>query len=278
MKIIPIALATKQAAAVTRLAFIWKITRTDGQVFGLTSHAADIEFEGIVYKAKSGIDPSQIVSSGDFAVDNLAVSGFFSDELFTEDAILNRVWDYAQVTLSRVDWSAPALGCERMRAGMLGEISTGKYGYKAELLGLFQQLQQTVGRIYTAECDANLGDKRCGLNIASFTFTGVATTSEFLYTFDAEGFSPADGYFNGGVLTWTSGDNIGRRIEVKSFVAGKFDLQEAMVNSILDGDTFSVHAGCNKIRDQDCLAKFNNIVNHRGFPSKPTKDKVNQGK
>jgi hypothetical protein len=38
------------------------------------------------------------------------------------------------------------------------------------------------------------------------------------------------------------------------------------------GDTYSVHAGCRKRLAEDCLAKFDNVLNFQGEPHRPTVD------
>lgn len=279
-KVIPIALLNHLQGETTQLAYLWLVTRKDGQVFGFTSHDADIALGGVTYLARSGFDASQISTSADLAVDNMQVGGLLISNVITDDDLLNRIWDYAEVRLSRCKWSDPAAGVEKIRLGWLGEVSLSKYGFKTELLGLMQKLQQPVGRAYMAECDTDLGSTRCKVNILTFTVTGTVTSAASLNTFADSTKSQADGWFKGGKLTWLTGANAGRSMEVKAFTSagGVFELQEGMQGLISPGDTYSVYAGCNKVRDLDCLSKFNNTINHRGFPVKPTEDRLQSGK
>jgi hypothetical protein len=56
-------------------------------------------------------------------------------------------------------------------------VKTGRVHFTAELRGMTQKLQQSVGRVYAPACDADLGDTRCGVTLASFTVTGAVTTA-----------------------------------------------------------------------------------------------------
>lgn len=82
-----------------------------------------------------------------------------------------------------------------------------------------------------------------------------------------------DGWFAGGVLTWESGPNAGRSIEVKAWTrdAGRIELFLPMGYAIRVGDLFRVHPGCDKRLDT-CIARFANVLNFRGEPYVPGQD------
>jgi uncharacterized phage protein (TIGR02218 family) len=79
------------------------------------------------------------------------------------------------------------------------------------------------------------------------------------------------------MLTWTTGSNTGRREEVKAHVKSAsevtIELWRQAAFPIAAGDTFNIHAGCDK-QFATCKAKFNNAVNFRGFPHIPGTDFV----
>lgn len=83
------------------------------------------------------------------------------------------------------------------------------------------------------------------------------------------------GYFDGGVLTWTSGLNDTLSMEVRSYVPGQLMLQLPMYYTIVAGDTFDVTAGCNKFLNT-CLTKFANVINMNAEPYLPGIDKIIQ--
>lgn len=83
----------------------------------------------------------------------------------------------------------------------------------------------------------------------------------------------ADGWFAGGVLTWESGANTGRAIEVKGWTqaSGRIELFLPMGYAIRVGDAFRIHPGCDKRLDT-CVSRFANVLNFRGEPYVPGQD------
>jgi hypothetical protein len=77
-------------------------------------------------------------------------------------------------------------------------------------------------------------------------------------------------WFDWGVLTFHTGQNAGRAMEVMFFDTpnSAFKLALPLPYQPQVGDVFSVSAGCNKTADE-CAAKFQNIVNFRGHPRVP---------
>ncbi|MCR4283455.1 MAG: phage BR0599 family protein, partial [Bauldia sp.] len=127
-------------------------------------------------------------------------------------------------------------------------------------------------------CDADLGDARCGVNLADPAFRGAGTVvaASDRRRFSASGLGDfAAGWFERGRLAWTSGANAGRAIEVRAHrVSGGvalIELWQPMYFAIAGGDEFTVTAGCDK-RFETCKAKFANPANFRGFPHMPGND------
>lgn len=82
-----------------------------------------------------------------------------------------------------------------------------------------------------------------------------------------------DDWFTGGVLTWETGNNAGRSMEVTSWRAadGRTGLFLPMGYAIRVGDAFRVHPGCDK-RLESCITRFANVLNFRGEPYVPGQD------
>jgi hypothetical protein len=82
-----------------------------------------------------------------------------------------------------------------------------------------------------------------------------------------------DGWFAGGVLTWESGSNASRSIEVKAWTqaTGQLELFLPMGYAIETGDAFRIHPGCDKRLDT-CIDRFANVLNFRGEPYVPGQD------
>lgn len=83
------------------------------------------------------------------------------------------------------------------------------------------------------------------------------------------------GYFDFGVITFTSGNNSGLSMEVRSYVPKQITLQLPMPYPLQVGDTYTMHAGCDK-SVTTCHDRFSNVVNFRGEPYLPGIDKIMQ--
>jgi hypothetical protein len=78
----------------------------------------------------------------------------------------------------------------------------------------------------------------------------------------------ADTFFTGGLVTFTSGLNIGRSMEVKKYTlsTGEFELVLPLAFDLAVSDAYTVQAGCFKRIVEDCNTKFNNSHNYQGEP------------
>jgi uncharacterized phage protein (TIGR02218 family) len=282
MKSLPTGLQAHLDSGTTTLSWCWKITRSDGAVFGFTDHDLPLTFAGTLFEPESGFVPSEIRAGQDFSVDAQDVEGALSSDRITETDILDGRWDNAEVDVWRVNWAAVDQRL-LMRRGNLGDIRRGRTSFVAEVRSLAHWLNQTVGRTYQFSCDADLGDARCGVNLASplWSATGTVATLSGRRGFTAVALgSFANGTFALGVVSWTSGANAGRKAEIATFASGAITLFEAPVRPIAVGDAFLATAGCDK-QFATCSAKFGNGVNFRGFPHMPGEEAVlrypNQG-
>ena len=80
-----------------------------------------------------------------------------------------------------------------------------------------------------------------------------------------------DDYWELGVVTWLTGNNAGRQMEVKAWTLGTtlFELVLPMPVSIVVGDTYRVQVGCAKDVQRDCKTIYDNIKNFGGEPFVP---------
>ncbi len=264
-------------SGVTTFARCWLLERTDGEKLGFTDHDRDLTFDSVTYEALSGVDPTEVNQTHDLAVDTMDIHGALQSDKLNENDLAAGLYDNAELTLYLVDWTDTANRAV-IFAGSVGEVSRGRVNFVVEMRGLSHALNQERGRIYSRGCDADLGDARCGVDLTSATFkgTGAITTVASNRSFAASGLgSYQDGWFKSGKLTWTTGQNAGAVIEVKyhsnngSIV--QFELWETMPFDIEVGDDFIVTAGCDK-SVATCKARFDNVVNYRGFPFIPGTD------
>jgi uncharacterized phage protein (TIGR02218 family) len=253
----------------TTLCTCWRVQLQDGTVYGFTTHVADVVFSGTNYLASTGQNATAITSTADLAVDNLDVEGFLDSAVITEQSLKSGRWDYAQVEIFQLNWANTGIGRLNLRFGRLGEIRVRRNDFVAEIRGLAQNLQQTIGQISSASCRADFGDARCKKTLGPLTVTGTVTTGGTTSFTDSSRGEALD-YFGAGRVTFTSGQNNGQSMEIKAFAAGGvFTLQLPLTNPIAIGDTYSVIPGCRKRFQTDCVTKWANGVNFRGEPHSP---------
>jgi uncharacterized phage protein (TIGR02218 family) len=279
MRAIPPALQAKLDAGVTTLARCHILRRRDGITMGFTDHDRDLVVDGVTCRAGAGLTASEATARLGLQVDGGEFSGALADDSLTEDDLAAGRWDAADVRVFLVDWSEPHLRV-LLAAGTVGEVRREGFAFAAELRSPSDRLNQESGRLYTATCGADLGDARCRVDLDAPAFKGTGHVAALAGTavFSAAGLGGfADGWFTGGRLVFTSGDNAGLAAEVKihrADVGGvTLNLWQAMPQVVAIGDAFVVTAGCDK-RFATCRDRFANAENFRGFPHIPGNDFV----
>lgn len=277
MRLLPAALQAHLDAGVTTLCHCFRIERTDGISLGFTDHDRPLSFDGTTFEPSDGLDASEDVQGTGFAVGGLEVMGALTSDRLDASDLAAGLFDNAEVSIHLVNWTTPS---ERhlLRVGRIGEVTLEDGAFRAEVRGLAAALDETRGRTFRPTCDADLGDARCGVDLAAAAFngTGTVTSASDRRHFSASGLDDFAGrWFERGRLTWTGGANAGRSAEVRThrMTGGiaAIDLWQAMRGMIEVGHTFTVTAGCDK-RFGTCRQKFGNGDNFRGFPHMPGND------
>jgi uncharacterized phage protein (TIGR02218 family) len=279
MREIPEPLQEALDGGATRLARCWRLTRRDGVVMGFTEHDRALSFDGVDYEPDAGFAPSAVEATTGLSPDTHEVAGALSSGRITETDIAKGAYDGAEVATYLVDWADPEVRLLVSR-GILGEIRRGDLLFEAEITGLSDRLGQPVGQAYLPSCSCRLGDAKCGVDLGLPQFRAAGAVLELVapQRFSVSGLAtfPED-WFTGGRLVWTSGANAGLSGHVKSHLPGGV---EAVVELWLSppmaaapGDAFLVTAGCDRTA-ATCAAKFNNLLNFRGFPHMPGDDVV----
>ena len=259
---------------VTTLSMIWTITRKDSTVFYFTDADADITYDGHTYKAANSGTLSAMQQSSKLDVDNFDFSIILDETEISKEDVISGIFDYAEIKIWMINRNATANGALKMIRGRLGEVHmTDDHKASIEFRSLVQLLSQGIGRVYSHECNADLGDTRCGVDLESYTFAGTVTSIKNNQIFLDSERSEADDYFNYGMLIWTSGNNNGLSMEIQDFVnaTGTFTLVSPMPFTVAIGDTYSAIKGCDK-QKATCIADFDNVLNFRGFAEIPGSD------
>ncbi|OUS06135.1 hypothetical protein A9Q96_10255 [Rhodobacterales bacterium 52_120_T64] len=269
MRGVSVEMQSRLDTGATSMCRAWLVVRRDGVRFGFTDHDRDLQIDGDVFKAGSGLDASVLEATTGLSVDNGQAVGALNDAGLTESEILAGRYDGAEVWQWLVDWSQPELKV-LLFGGTFGEIRRGTGVFEVELRGITEALNQPLGRMYLRQCDRVFGDTKCGIDLGDPTFSADVTVLKTMakrgFSFDGlSGFQ--DGWFTNGSIQWASGSvSI-----VKVDAGGMLEVWEDVDVSV--GDTARVVAGCDK-QSESCRVKFGNFLNFRGFPHIPGEDWV----
>lgn len=278
MKTASIGLAAHLEAGTTTLCTLWKVTRTDGEVFAYTDHDQDLNVDGQVYGSRYGYVRTAVTARSDMSVDNLDVLGILAQDEVTEFALRNGVFDYAAIEIRLANWASPGDGSILIRKGRIGEVTLKQDGtFSAELRGLTQALSQIFGQKYSPICRTDLGSPKCKVDVNALALTGTVTVVTDRKNFFGTHGAITPGYFDFGLVQFTSGENIGRQMEVKT--AGDSDGSVEMFlplnYEIAVGDAYTLYPGCDR-RYETCRDRFDNLLNFRGEPFVPGPDAYRQ--
>lgn len=167
MRDIPNELAARIESGAAMLCHVWRLTRADGTVMGFTDHDRDLTVDGVVCRAGSGWTAGAMETASGLAPGETAAAGGLDDTAITEADVAAGLYDGASVELWRVDWTAPALKV-RLAVATVTRIRREGDAFTAELAGPLARLEAVVGRTYGRDCDARLGDGRCGVNLGAY--------------------------------------------------------------------------------------------------------------
>ncbi len=273
------ALQAHLEGGLTTVCHAWKITRGDGVTFAFTDHDLPLTFEGTSFRADAGLSAKAIAQTTGLSVDNTEAIGALSDASIREDEIEQGRFDGAEVQAWLVNWADVRQRWLQFR-GTIGEMRRVDGIFRAELRGLTEALNRTLGRVYQKPCTAVLGDRQCRFDTTlpgySLTLSVDVEESGRKFTWDSlPGFDPE--FFIRGRLDVLEGSAAGLFGLIKhDRVRGKtrsIELWEPIKGDVGTGTQIKLTAGCNK-QMETCRLKFNNILNFQGFPDLPGEDWV----
>lgn len=254
----------------------WRVVRRDGVQFGFTDHDRDLAFDGLTFRAGTGLSATAVQQTTGLAVDNTEAMGALTDAGVTEDDLLNGKYDGAEVTVWRVVWTDVALRETEFR-GSFGLITRSGGAFKVELRGLTEALNQVQGRAIQRDCSAILGDTSCRFDLEqpgySVTVSADSITGGRVFTFP--GLTAFDDrWFERGRFRVLSGPASGAvGIVKKDRLLGDVRTTELWqgIGGVAPGDLVRIDAGCDR-RAETCRLKFGNFLNFQGFPHVPGED------
>ncbi|MHA6268026.1 DUF2163 domain-containing protein [uncultured Aliiroseovarius sp.] len=263
---------------VTTVARCWKVTRRDGIVLGFTDHDQDIDFDGVVFRADTGMTARALSQTTGLSTDNTEALGVLNDASISEKDIRAGRYDGAEVEAWLVNWSETNQRHLRFR-GTVGELAREAGGFRAELNGLTEALNQPQGRAYQLPCAAVLGDGMCRFNLSQTGYSVELAVGENVAetTFQCAGLELyPNRWFERGRFIVLSGEAKDLTGLIKNDRKGTdglrtIELWEALRAKMEPGDMVRLEAGCDRL-PRTCRVKFNNFLNFRGFPDVPGED------
>lgn len=268
---------------VNTLATCFRVELQDGRRMGFTTHTRDITFTDdptLTYKTAS-FTPTASSKSSQMNVDNMDVDLLIDHNDIQTDDLEKGIWNNAKVYIFRVNWAIKPFiyaNIDKVIKGSIGEMERHKLTFRTEFRSQAQYLQNSILDETKSSCNALFGDARCGVDKSLHTFTdsvdGIINNKMFV----CDTLNNADGDFDYGIIEFTSGQAIGKKMEVKKWTQATktIELQLSLNYPIESGDTFKIIRGCDKLK-KTCKDKYNNLLNFRGFSFIPGLDKMTGG-
>lgn len=257
-------------SGVTHLCHLWLIERRDGECLGLTDHDRALEIDGVTYHAADGMSLSALDMAGSLERAHPQVEGVLGSPHLKAADLRRGLYDAARFSLSLIDWQNTENRL-LLISGTFGpvQLQDGRFRVTLRLQG--DGLQDVRGRLYQRDCDAALGDARCGFQLNDTPFVWrAALIGHTRQQIILPSFAQPTGWFTygdvqyGAAPPWLIRDDtighadFGQNVRVLTLwqeISPPLDIGEQVV----------VRAGCDKALST-CHAKFANQLNYQGFP------------
>jgi uncharacterized phage protein (TIGR02218 family) len=254
----------------TTLAFCWRVERLDGACLGFTTHDRTLTIDGLAYAPAPGMLPSAVTLDTGFGSAALDVSGALTADAITADDLAAGRWDGAAVEMFVVDWQDPAGERLTLVRGELGDVTVRDGAFDAALRGPAAVLERAASEQTSPECRAELGDRRCRVDLAPRTRIVRLAAVPDEASVEIEG-EAAEGLYAGGRIRWLSGRNCGLARAILASEGSRLSLAEVPAYPAQAGDRVELREGCDK-SFATCVARFANGENFRGEPHLPGMD------
>lgn len=294
MKNIPAALQAHLDQDATTTCFLLLIECVGtfaGTVIGSTTLDENLTYDAgggsaglgpITYGAANSFSIDRLETTGDLSVDNTELHGWVADAGITEAQIRAGIFDFARITIFRVNYMDLSQGHEYWGGGFFGRTIYTRNRWNTEYRSLLQLLKEPHSDLYSINCPVKFGSPQCGKTFtwATYTVTSVDGT-EPDRIFSASAMTESDNFYDLGVVDILSGDNEGAQMEVRSFggvsSGGDITLALGLPVALQIGDSFRIRKDCSKEWDDasnGCLFHWGTDrgLHYRGQPLIPTAD------
>jgi uncharacterized phage protein (TIGR02218 family) len=239
---------------VTFLVPIWTMLASDGTRASYCAHTRNLTFNSLTYTA-APVEPSRFSQTIGLDANHVELFGVL-DDVVTEQDIQGGKWKNAKVVFEHIAYdpatgaaSATVTGSVGKMKGQTGKFSINNGTFRVEFRSLSDLLGQEIGEL-TSPIARNRQLSDLVSNVAPYTFARTVTAFTDRRNFTVNGTAQINDYFKYGKVTFTSGANNGRSMEIKASVGNVIELQLPMLSDIAIGNTVSLLAGFDGSREQ----------------------------
>lgn len=206
-------------------------------------------------------------------VDTLDMTMFLNSEVEVANVPMAQFarqggFDGAHVEVARHFAATPmseSCGSLNLFGGRVGDVDITGVSVKLALKSDLELLNIKMPRnIFMGSCIHTLYGPGCGLSSGSFTVTGNTTANSTTRAVNCN-LAQAVGYFDLGVMAFTTGDNAGVERTIKRHTTGVLVPSLPWPYVPATGDLFTARPGCDKLYATCNSSKFSNAANHRSY-------------
>lgn len=159
--------------------------------------------------------------------------------------------DGGRVTIDRFlsdSWTNVSVGSVKWFSGRVAEVDVGRASARVVLNSDIELLDIDFPRnVYQPSCRFTLYGPGCSLSRSTFSVASSVAAGSTKQSINC-GLSQAAGYYDLGILQFTSGPNTGVWRMVRSYTPGVVVLSVPLLNSPTNGDAFTISPGCDKLQ------------------------------
>ena len=274
MRTLPASIQSALDSDVLTLARCITLRRADGTIVRATDHDCDLVINEETFTASTLLEAGEHDLSASHSPSQSVLSGALSIEAITETDLLAGRWNGALVEIALVNWQDPS-DLHPVWTGSISGASLRDQAIEVALEGPEAALETTVGRRYQRQCDAQLGDARCGVNLNNpawsdtVTITGVVSDRELTTSVAQDLFVDRLKSGLAQVRTGPARGIVGTVIEVDPKGSNwVLTLANGLTVAPEVGDQMRLTIACDRTFNT-CRSLYANQLNFRGCPHMP---------
>lgn len=263
---------------------VWTITLASGLVLRWSGSDVPLQLGTRFFELGPGLKRSRIkwrvgISSDMLTVQVTDIANTVLGSQPLAAFIRARGFNGARVQLERVFWRPSDAGPVGALLWFLGDVEDAdgdRHEATLQVASFTKRLEVATPRdVYQTQCANNVFDEYCGLSAAAYTVAGTVTQASTGYrtTFGHALVQPA-GWGSLGLITMTSGANQGLSRTCKEHTPSHLVALQFWPFPVAVGDTFTLRAGCDRLKATCFSAKFNNGARFRAQPFIPVPETV----